>query len=77
MYKSIEDVFNNPNAIFNDPLYEIHNPVQACNFEPDIEDYEDFINNLNSNAYPHPKDMYFHNTVNPLHGVLKPIMIKY
>lgn len=73
MYNSIADVFNSSEAIVNDPLYEIHNPVQPCNYTPETEEYEEFLNNLDNKAYPKPVDKYIHNTVNPLHGALKPI----
>ena len=70
-YKSIADVFKSPDAVYNDPLYEIHNPVQQCESPPEFEEYEDFLNNLDHNAYPHPEVKIIHNTVNPLHGSLK------
>lgn len=73
MIKSIADIFNNPNAIYNDPLYEIHNPVQPCEAPPELDEYEDFINNLDYKAYPRPVNKIIHNTVNILHGALKPI----
>lgn len=75
MFKSIADVFNSKEARFNDPLYEIHNPVQACD-KPYIEDYEEFYNTLNPNAYPRPINKIYHNTINPLHGALKPFSCK-
>lgn len=73
MYKSIADIFNSPEAIFNDPLEEIHNPVQPCE-EPEIEEYEEFLNNLGYGIYPKPTIKYIHNIVNPLHGALKPVL---
>lgn len=76
MYKSIADIFNNSEAIFNDPLEEIHNPTQSCDSPPEIEEYEEFLNNLDSIAYPKPNNKSVHNTVNPLHGALKPVSIK-
>lgn len=76
MFKSIADIFNNSKAIFNDPLYEIHNPVQISESAPEYEEYNDFINNLDHNAYPKPKNKSVHNIVDPLHGALKPISIK-
>lgn len=76
MIKSIADVFNSIEAITNDPLYEIHNPVQKCDTAPDYEEYGDFLNNINPIAYPRPVNKSAHNTVNPLHGVLKPITAK-
>lgn len=75
MFKSIADVFNSPEARFNDPLYEIHNPVQSCD-KPYDEDYKEFYNNLNPAIYPHPVNKMYHNTINPSHGVLKPIINK-
>lgn len=76
MYKSIADIFNSPEAIYNDPLYEIHNPVQSCESAPEFEEYEEFINNIEYNAYPRPVNKIIHNIINPLHGALKPINIK-
>lgn len=74
MIKSIADVFNNPEAKFNDPLYEIHNPVRKCDYPPEYEEYEEFINNLNIKAYPLPIVKHIHNMIDPLHGALKPII---
>lgn len=71
MFKSIADVFNSPEATFNDPLYEIHNPVQPCD-KPYDEDYDKFFDTLDCKAYPIPKNKIYHNTINPLHGALKP-----
>jgi hypothetical protein len=76
MYNSLADVFNSSEALYNDPLYEIHNPVESCIEAPTMEDYEYFINHLDCRAYPLPIDKAVHNTVNPLHGKLKPIFIK-
>jgi hypothetical protein len=76
MFKTIEDVFNSGKAIFNDPLHEIHNPVQKCEAPPENEDYEDFFNHLDNSVYPTPNNTMVHNTVNPLHGTLKPNIIK-
>lgn len=76
MFKSIADIFNNPKAIYNDPLYEIHNQVQKCESAPEFEEYEEFLDNLDSSAYPKPKIGIIHNTVNPLHNKLKPVIIK-
>ena len=42
MIKSIADAFNHPDAVFNDPFEEIHNPVQSCDGAPEIEEYEYF-----------------------------------
>ena len=76
MYKSIEDIFNSPDAIYNDPLYEIHNPIQKCESAPEVEEYEYFLNSLDSSAYPKPDTGKIHNRINPLHGSLKSIIIK-
>jgi hypothetical protein len=76
MYKSIADIFNSPDAIFNDPFEEIHNPVQSCDAPPEIEEYEEFLNTLDYEAYPKPKNKIVHGIINPLHGVLKPVLIK-
>ena len=75
MIRTIADVFNSLEATYNDPLYEIHNPVEPCEYEPDIEDYEEFMNNLDNKAYPEPINKFVHNAINPLHGRLKPIII--
>lgn len=74
MYNSIADVFNSSEAIINDPFHEIHNPVQPCQYPPEIEEYEEFMNNLNNKAYPKPIDNHIHNIINPLHGAVKPII---
>lgn len=76
MYKSIEDVFNSSEAVINDPLYEIHNPVQSCDYPPEINEYDDLLNNINHTAYPLPVDKHIHNIINPLNGALKPIISK-
>lgn len=74
MIKTIADVFNNPDAIFNDPLEEIHNPVQSCEAPPEYEEYGEFFNNLYSyECYPKPVDKIVHHRVNPLHGTIKPL----
>lgn len=73
MFKSIGDIFNSTEAIFNDPLYEIHNPVRPCEDPPEIQEYEEFMDNLDISAYPRPIDKYAHNTVNILHGALKSV----
>ena len=57
---SLASLFNNPNIKYNDPFYEIHNPVQSCKNPPDMYEYEDFLNNIDHNAYPTPKDKIFH-----------------
>ena len=75
MIKSLADAFNSPDAKFNDPLFEIHNPVQPCE-EPTDSEYQEFYNHLNTNAYPTPVDKIVHNTINPLHGALKPYSYK-
>lgn len=76
MIKSIADAFNDPKAVYNDPLYEIHNPVQNCDSAPENEEYDDFLNYLDIKAYPLPENKTTHNIINPLNGALKPI-IKY
>ena len=72
MFKSIADIFNSPDAIINDPLYEIHNSVESCDYPPETEEYDEFLNNLDAKVYPKPILKSIHNTVNPLHGALKP-----
>lgn len=76
MIRTIADVFNSPDAIFNDPLEEIHTPVQSCEAPPEIEEYEEFLNSLGYGMYPKPKIKSIHNIINPLHGKLKPTIIK-
>lgn len=75
MFNSIADIFNNAEASYNDPLHEIHNPVQSCNHSPEFNEYEEFLNELDPRVYPNPIVKSIHNTVNPLHGALKPIVI--
>ena len=76
MYNSIADIFNSTQAIFNDPLHEIHTPVQSCESAPETEEYEEFLNNLDYEVYPEPEVSLVHCRINPLHGSLKPINIK-
>lgn len=75
MIKSLEDVFASKDAIVNDPLKEIHNPCVAVESKPEDYEYDDMIKHIDPNAYPIPNARYIHNTVNPLNGVLKPIII--
>jgi len=75
MFKTIADIFNSSEATYNDPLYEIHNTVKSCDYAPEIEEYEEFINNLEPKAYPKPINKLIHNTINPLHGALKAVFV--
>ena len=75
MFKSLADVFNSPEARFNDPLHEIHNPVIESSMRPYDNEYDDLYNNLNPKIYPKPKNKSIHNTINPMHGALKPVKI--
>ena len=75
MFSSIADIFNSNEALYNDPLYEIHNPVQSCEYPPETEEYEEFFNEMDPKAYPNPTTKLIHNTINPLHGSLKPVVI--
>lgn len=77
MYNSIADIFNSSQAVFNDPLYEIHHPVQPCNYPPETEEYEEFMNDLNINVYPIPEVGVVHCRIDPLHGSLKPRKLSY
>ena len=70
---SIADIFNNPKAIINDPLEEIHSQVQSVDYVPNEYDYQLFLNHVNYTAYPKPTTGKIHHTVNPSHGALKPI----
>ena len=74
MFNSIADVFNSSKAVFNDPLHEIHNPVQKCDSAPEAGEYEEFLMYIDNKAYPKPVDKRIHRTVNPLHGALKPVI---
>ena len=65
--KTIADIFNNPDAIFNDPYYEIHNTVEPCKYPPEFEEYGEFLDNIDHVAYPHPKNCMVHNSINPSH----------
>lgn len=76
MIKTIADAFNSPDVIFNDPLEEIHNPVQYCKAPPEHEEYEEFLYSIRPGIYPNPVLKSVHNTVNTLHGALKPVFIK-
>ena len=75
MIKSLADAFNSPDVVYNDPLFEIHNPVQPCE-EPADYEYDEFYSNLNNSAYPKPVNGICHNSINPLHGALKPYNYK-
>lgn len=77
MIKSLNDLFNNDKAIINDPLYEIHTPCQSIDYAPDEDEYYELLSNIDHDAYPNPVDRFIYHTINPLHGVLKPIIIKY
>ena len=75
--KSIADAFKNPNAVFNDPLYEIHNPiVSKLSTPPVTEEYDHFLTYLTPGVYPKPTNKFIHHAINPSHGTLKPISIK-
>lgn len=76
IYRSIADVFNSPDAVYNDLLYEVRQTIEACEAAPELEEYGEFLNNLGYNNYPKPKNGIIHNAINPSHGVLKPIRIK-
>lgn len=73
MFKSIADVFNSPEAIYNDPLYKIHNTVQPCNAPPETEEYIELLDNFDPNVYPTPTNKIVHHRVNPLYGIIKPL----
>ena len=75
MYKSIADVFNSPEAIFNDPFGKVYDTVQSCKAPPEYEEYDEFLDNLTHINYPKPVNRLFHNIINPKHGSLKPMQI--
>lgn len=75
MYKSIADVFNSPEAVFNDPFEDVHNTVEPCEAPPEYEEYIDLLNNLGYNNYPKPINRIVHNIINPTHGPLRPVPI--
>ena len=73
MYKSLEDCFNSPEARYNDPLEEIHNPVESCFFFFLYEEYEEMLKYLDMNAYPSPNVTKIHNSINQTNPKLKSI----
>lgn len=77
LYKSIEDIFNSSEAIINDPYYIIHQTIQLCNTPPELEEYVEFLNDLDHSNYPKPKDGIVHHSINPLRRKLKPVSINY
>lgn len=76
MIKSIADVFNSKDAIINDPLREIHTPVQPVIVEPLEYEYDDFLSDLDYSLYPYPTKEIYHRTVDPMHGRLKSVYNK-
>ena len=76
MIKSLEDLFNSKEAVFNDPLKEIHTPVQSVRVAPDTDEYEELLSNIDMTAYPTPTKERYHRVVDPMHGRLKSVYNK-
>ena len=75
MYKSIEDVFNDSNAVYNEPYdSNISNPVIIQENNPSLEEYQLFLDSLSSfNKYPKPKMKSIFHSINPNNGPLESI----
>ena len=73
MIKSLSDVFNHPDAIINDPNEVIHTHCININYQPDLQEYQNMLDNLNTKDYPRQIDSIMNHLVNPLHGKLKSI----
>lgn len=76
MIKSLEDLFKSKEAIFNDPLKEIHTPVQSVNTAPNIDEYEELLSDIDMSVYPTPTKERYHRIVDPMHGKLKSVYNK-
>lgn len=70
---TIYDVFNNSDAIINDPNEKIHTSVKSVDKNPDLMEYNDMLDHLDPTEYPLPDEGIIHHSVSLIRSKLKPI----